>query len=117
MPTYEVIIEEAASGTFRAEAPTADEAAEAARRSYKAGELVLEPGDPLGAKMCVVGGRSVRPLGGRVSGPKSRRYVKSNDAGAWACAWRMAQGLYAARCGDARGVRSSSGPFYLLIRK
>jgi len=55
MPTYEVLIEETDSGSFLLEAPTADEAAEAARRSYVAGELVLEPGELLGARLCVVG--------------------------------------------------------------
>lgn len=55
MPVYEVVIEETLSGSFLLEAPTADEAAEAARRSYRAGELVLEPGELQGAKLCVVG--------------------------------------------------------------
>ena len=55
MPTYEVLIEETVSGSFLLEASSADEAAEAARRSYRSGELVLEPGELLGARLCVVG--------------------------------------------------------------
>lgn len=55
MPVYEVVIEETLSGSFLLEAPTADEAAEAARRSYRTGELVLEPGELLGTMLCVVG--------------------------------------------------------------
>lgn len=55
MPTYEVLIEETISGSFLLDAPTADEAAESARRSYRSGGLVLEPGELLGAKLCVVG--------------------------------------------------------------
>lgn len=55
MPTYEVLIEETLSGSFLLEAPTADEAAEAARRSYRAGGLVLEPGELLCARLCVMG--------------------------------------------------------------
>lgn len=55
MPTYEVIIEETVSGSFLLEAPTAEEAAEAARRSYRSGELVLEPGELLCARLCVMG--------------------------------------------------------------
>lgn len=55
MPVYEVLIEETLSGSFLLEAPTADEAAEAARRSYRSGGLVLEPGELHGARLCVVG--------------------------------------------------------------
>ena len=55
MPTYEVVIEETLSGSFLLDAPDAEEAAEVARRSYRAGGLMLEPGELLGARLCVMG--------------------------------------------------------------
>lgn len=64
MPTYGMVKGEAVSGTFRVEAPTADEAAEAARRSYSADGLVLEPSDH-SAPGCTWWGRAARAAPGR----------------------------------------------------
>lgn len=55
MPTFEVIVEETLSGSFHVEAASADEAVEDARCAHRSGRLVLEPGNLLDARLCVVG--------------------------------------------------------------
>lgn len=55
MPTFEVLVEETLSGSFSVEAASADEAEEVARRAYRSGDIVLEPGDLLCAQICVKG--------------------------------------------------------------
>ena len=55
MQTFEVLVEETTSGSFIVEAASAGEAMEAARRAYRSGELVLEPGELTCAQLCVAG--------------------------------------------------------------
>lgn len=54
METFTVIVEETVCSEFLVEAENEDEAWLLARRRYRDGEYVLEPGELTGARLCVV---------------------------------------------------------------
>ena len=54
MAEFRILIEETLCDAFTIEADTEFDALEIARRRYRSGELVLEPGEVTGVRMSVV---------------------------------------------------------------